>query len=307
MSKKIIIDCDIGVDDAIAIILAMNSPELEIIGITTTHGNTDIEQTTANALRFLDYFNSKIPVVQGSARPMIIEFYDAKTMHGTDGLGNTDMLPYSTRTAQQDAVEFICEKVRSGEVKTIVATAPLTNIAKCFQKYNKVMCGLDELIIMGGAIYEHGNTDRKSEFNFYADPHSAEYVLHQPVKKTLIPLDVTNKVPLTQEYINKMPVNRTTDLIKSIIQKYHHHYTNILKMKGISMHDPLAVAYAIDKTMFAAKYMDIKVECDGKYTRGTCVPEDRTGVHKKNAKPNVNVAIGINTDKFWDCFLNAVR
>jgi inosine-uridine nucleoside N-ribohydrolase len=305
--KRIILDCDPGVDDALAIIMALNSENLILEGITTVYGNSSVEQTTANVLKLMDYFGLNIPVAKGSDKPLKLERIDAKSVHGNDGLGDTNILSKSSsKKLYGDAIQFILEKVKSGEVKTIVATGPLTNIATAFQADKESMSLLDELVIMGGAIFQPGNIDRRSEFNFYADPHAADYVLQQPVKKILIPLDVTHQVILTPNHLRQMPDNKTTILVKAIVKKYQKYYIDFVGFDGNALHDPLAIGYSIDSSFVTTQYLDICVETEGKYTRGECVVEERSNINQDYVKPNVHVALKVSSDKFLEYFIKNV-
>jgi len=304
--KKILYDCDPGIDDALAIILAVNSGKLQIEGITAVHGNSSVEQTTKNALRLVEYLGKNIPVVRGAEGPLIHELVDysrAVRVHGKDRLGDSELLPKEPEGQPYlNAVDFIIEKVKSG-VKTIVATGALTNIALAFKKDPKTMGLLEEIIIMGGVINQPGNIDRLSEANFYVDPHAADYILQQPIKKILIPLNVTHQVIFTPEHRDSIPDTKTGKLVKSIIRTYQDFYMNVSNFPGNPLHDPLAMGYVIDSSFVKTKLMDLKVETDGKYTRGVCVPELRS---RAEANPNVHVAYEVDSKRFLDYFIKTM-
>lgn len=310
--KKIIFDCDPGVDDALAIILAIKSGKIHFDAITSVYGNSPVEQTTLNILRILDYFKDEIKynisVGKGEPKPLVyskIDLTRAKNVHGIDGLGDTDLLPKtSERGYEPDAVDLILQKIKSG-TKTIVATGALTNIAKAFQKNPETMSLLDEIIIMGGAIKEPGNIDRLSEFNFYSDPHSADYVLQQKVKKILVPLDVTHKAIFTPEMRDLIPDSRTGKLVKAVVKKYQDFYMSASKFSGNPLHDPLAMAYAINPSFLELTSMILNVETEGKYTRGTCVPELRSKAVDET-KINTYVALKVDSKRFLKYFLKTI-
>jgi len=304
--RKIIYDCDPGIDDALAIILALNSGELDIEGITTVHGNSSVEQTTKNAQRLLEYLGKDIPVARGAEKPLVydsVSFKRAVRVHGEDGLGDSELLSKEPLKKTYDyAVDFIIRKVKEG-VRTIVATGALTNIALAFQKEPETMNLLEEIIIMGGVINQPGNIDRLSEANFYVDPHAADYILQQSVKKILIPLNVTHQVIFTPENRNALSDTRTGKLVKSIVKKYQDFYMSAREFPGNPLHDPLAIGYAIDPLFFKTELMDVKVETEGRYTRGICVPELRK---KADLNPNVNVAVAVDSARFLDYFMKTV-
>ena len=174
-----------------------------------------------------------------------------------------------------------------------------------FQKDLETMSLLDEMIIMGGAIKEPGNIDRLSEYNFYSDPHSADYVLQQKVKKILIPLDVTHKAIFTPEMRDFIPDSKTGRLVKAVVKKYQDFYMNVSKFPGNPLHDPLAMAYAINPSFVKLTPMNLNVEIEGKYTRGTCVPELRSKAIDKT-KPNAYVAMEVDSKRFLKYFLKTI-
>ena len=298
--KRLIFDCDPGVDDALALVLALNSDRVEVAGMTTVSGNVSVDQTTRNACRLLDYFGVDIPVAKGAGRPLKVPPVHSERVHGEDGLGDTAVLPpgSSRRLEPEGAVDFIVRSVDSG-VRTIVATGPLTNIALAFQKNREVMNGVRELIMMGGAVHVPGNIDTMSEFNFYVDPDAADYVLQETtVPKVLVPLDVTHKVLLTPADVAGLSDTLSGRLIKSIIPKYHSGYIGN-GLPGGPLHDPLAMGFCIEEDFLDLRPMFVRVETTGAYTRGACIPEERPWVHRP---PNVRVALGVDSERFLDYF-----
>ena len=303
--RKTILDCDPGIDDALAIILALNSDKIDLYGITTVHGNSPLSQTTLNARRILDYLKSDAPVAMGSSRPLKAKqiSYEVENVHGKDGLGDSSLLPKTSRRPYgKNAVDFILEGIKSG-VRTLVATGPLTNIALAFQKDSETMKKLEELVIMGGAIHVSGNIDFLSEFNFYADPHAADYILQNAdVRKVLVPLDVTRQVILTPSIKRNISNSKTGKLAKSIVKKYQTSYVK-RGFKGNPLHDPLALGYAIENKFLKLTPMNLRVESEGKYTRGECVPEQRPWA---NVEPNVYVATEVRSKDFLRYFQKTI-
>jgi purine nucleosidase len=304
--RRIIFDCDPGVDDALAFILALKSKCVDISGMTTVSGNVPVDQTTLNACRVLDYFNANIPVARGASKPLRALPVYAKSIHGNDGLEDSPLLPRSStrKLESKNAIDFIIQLVESG-VRTIVATGPLTNIALAFQKNNKIMNTLEELIIMGGAIRIPGNIDSLSEFNFYVDPDAADYVLQKTeVPKVLVPLDVTHRVILTPADLADIGnTSSTGKLLKSIIPKFQKAYIDT-GFAGCPLHDPLAMSFCIDPTFLKFRPLYVRVETSGSYTRGVCVPEERPWIHKQ---PNVSLASEVDSDRFLEYFKGIVR
>jgi inosine-uridine nucleoside N-ribohydrolase len=298
--KRIILDCDPGIDDALALLLAFKSGRVILAGVTTVSGNVSVEQTTKNACRLLDYAGADVPVAKGAARPLRVPPLHGERVHGKDGLGDSPLLPPSSqrRLEREDAAGFILDCVRSG-VETIVATGPLTNIALSFQRDEKTMGGVKELIIMGGAVRVAGNVDSISEFNFYADPDAADYVLQRTgVRKVLVPLDVTHQVIMTPARLSRIGDSPTGRLAKSILRTYVRRYRGE-GLPGSPLHDPLAIGYCLDETFLRLRPMFLRVETTGTYTRGACVPEERVLAHRR---PNVSVALGVDSERFLDYF-----
>ena len=298
-SRRIIFDCDPGVDDALALIVALNSGLVEMAGITTVSGNVSVSKTTRNACRLLDYLGLEVPVARGAERPLKVKPRHA-TVHGTDGLGDSLLLPVgsSRKIEREGATDFIVRAVRSG-VRTIVATGPLTNIALAFQRDRKAMKGVEELIMMGGAVRVPGNVDSLSEFNFHSDPDAADYVLQSAaVPKVLVPLDVTHKVLLTPADLAEIGDSRSGRLVRSIVGRYQKGYADS-GLAGSPLHDPLAMGFCIDPTFLRLRPMYLRVETTGTYTRGACVTEGRPWM---NIKPNVRVAVGVDSRRFLEYF-----
>lgn len=291
-----LIDCDPGVDDALAIALGANSGKLDIRGISTVHGNMGIDQVTINALKVVEYLNLEIPVARGLARPLRVERVAASDFHGKDGLGNSG-LPVPTRRAEEDAVEFIARGIRDEGVRTVVATGPLTNIAEAFRKHCKVMESLDELVMMGGSVCRPGNITRYAEFNFYADPHAAKYVLEQKVEKTLVPLNVTERVIFTPQQLASLGESRTARLAKRIVPVYQQYCMKHEGFPGNPLHDPLAVGYAIDNTFLKTRKLGLAVRTGIPHHRGECAVE---------GEPNVNVALEVDSERFLNYFIDVI-
>ncbi|MGA2664833.1 MAG: nucleoside hydrolase [Nitrososphaerales archaeon] len=302
--KRIVLDCDPGVDDALAIVLALNSGKVDLRGITTVSGNVGVDQTTLNARRLLDYLGADVPVSRGAGRPLRVPPFHAKSVHGRDGLGDSPLLsPASSRGIEPEgAAEFIVRSVESG-VRTIVATGPLTNVARAFQRGGTTMDAVEQLVIMGGAVHVPGNVDSLSEFNFYADPDAADYVLQRTgVPKVLVPLDVTHRVVLTSAGLEGISDSRAGRLVKSVFGRFRQEYARE-GFKGGPLHDPLAMGYCIDETFLDLRPTMVRVETTGAYTRGACVPEERPWV---DAKANVSVALGVDSERFLEYFEEVV-
>jgi purine nucleosidase/pyrimidine-specific ribonucleoside hydrolase len=301
---NIIIDTDTGVDDALAIILALKSPELNVCAITTVAGNVEVDKCTTNVFRILDFLKpSSVPIVaQGSKKPLKHSLFTAPEVHGTDGLGNVTTPIKKIKTP--DAVDTILSLSRKfGNELTIVAIGPLTNLARCLRKDAKTFKRIKCIVSMGGAIKVPGNTGLAAEFNYYVDPLAAHLVLNSGISVTVVPLDVTEQVRCTHSQFENFSRKTGSELGKWIVQftdfymKYHLHTENFY---GGYLHDPIALASVIDPTIFTTRKIHLDVEYSGMSTRGMIVADFRKPVN--TGKPFVKLAVGINKKQFLKLF-----
>ena len=312
--KKVILDVDAGVDDALAIILALRSPELEVLAITTVSGNVHVDLCTKNVLRVLALLEDKeLPVVaRGEETPLAKEPYSAESVHGDDGLGDLGDDYYPSldwgQVSPKPAIEFLLEMVASkpGEI-SIVATGPLTNIAKAIQMNPTAMAQAKAIIVMGGAVEVPGNIDPLdvAEFNVYVDPDALEVVLGFSVPVTLVPLDVTHKVPLMREVARQRlagsskPVSR---FVFDCTQKYMDSNLKESSMDGAYLHDPLTVGVAIDPSLVRTEPRRIYMETKEGLTRGMTVP-----YKDSSEEANCLVAMSVRAENFLEMFLGRIE
>ncbi|MGL5642581.1 MAG: nucleoside hydrolase [Paraclostridium sp.] len=265
--RKVIIDCDPGIDDSLALLLAINSPELEILGITTCSGNVPAKLGAENALYTLHRFSKKhIEVYVGEENPLKRELVTAQDTHGEDGVGENFYEKVPNKDIKYGGVDFIIETLKNNKDVSIIALGPLTNIAKALMKDKEAFNNLDEFISMGGAFRIHGNCSPVAEFNYWVDPHAADYVYKNlPKKIHMVGLDVTRKIVLTPnliEFINRLD----EDLAKYITQitrfyiDFHWNQEGII---GCVINDPLAVAYFIDRSLCSGFESYVEIVEDG--------------------------------------------
>jgi purine nucleosidase len=302
-ARPVILDVDTGVDDALAIILAIRSHELDLQGILTVSGNVHLSQTTANTLTVLDALDApSVPVVAGAAAPLARPGITASDVHGGDGLGGVaGRFPASRRPVTRDAVGFLLEAIHRlpGEL-TLIATGPLTNIALAIEKDAHAMRQLQALIVMGGAVRVPGNVGPVSEFNFAVDPEAAAIVLGAGLPLTLVPLDVTERVLLTRRLLDA--VNPSGDVlafvrvITAATMAFHRARGD---EEGIFLHDPLAVGVTLDPSLVRQEPMALAVETRGDLTAGMVVADLRRG-HRSN--PTANVCVEVKTEHFLNLF-----
>jgi len=306
--RKVILDMDPGIDDALAIILALRSLEIKVLGITTVAGNAPVEMCTNNTLRMLEYLKvTGIPVIEGMEKPLRQSFAGALSYHGADGLGEID-LPLPKLHKQPVKIwDFISESVcnNPGEI-TLVATGPLTNIATVLQRVPSLATSLSQIVIMGGAYgltkYGKGNRTPFAEFNIWQDPEAARIVFNSEASIFVIGLDISNnpEASLTknhlaqiQKYIN--PYSRlSAKLIKYILN--HHTYCEL--------HDPLALAVVLDISLFDFISAPIAVSTGNGFDRGATniVPEPQ----EKSLLPK-QIAWAIDGERFIELFLSRIR
>ncbi|MGL5756551.1 MAG: nucleoside hydrolase [Paraclostridium sp.] len=265
--RKVIIDCDPGIDDSLALLLAINSPELEILGITTCSGNVPAKLGAENALYTIHRFSKKhIEVYVGEENPLKRELVTAQDTHGEDGVGENFYEKVPNKNIKYGGVDFIIETLKNNKDVSIIALGPLTNISKALMKDKEAFNNLDEFISMGGAFRIHGNCSPVSEFNYWVDPHAADYVYKNlPKKIHMVGLDVTRKIVLTPnliEFINRLDED-LAKYITEITRFYIDFHWNQEGIIGCVINDPLAVAYFIDRSLCSGFESYVEVVEDG--------------------------------------------
>lgn len=307
MTQRIIIDTDPGVDDALAILLALASPEIQLEALTTTQGNVTQEKATRNALSILELASaSHIPVASGSILPLVQPLRASAVIHGESGIGNSVLPEPKARPVETHAVDYLIERVlREPHQISIFPIGPLTNIAMAIRKEPRFAEAVKELVIMGGAILEHGNITPVAEFNIYVDPHAAHIVFHSGIPIKLIPLDATHKCLLKQEHVDRLmkidsPISR---FIRDAMEVYLDASFK-LGHEGSVLHDPLTLATIIVPELLTCKeyYVDVDI------TGGVCMGKtfaDVTDVLKKPA--NMMVVMDVHGADFVELFLQRVE
>jgi purine nucleosidase len=304
-SRKVIIDCDPGVDDAMALILAMNYPGFEILGITTVFGNAYVDQTTKNALTIVELSKRIIPVYKGADKPLHKPL-DAPPdfIHGKDGLGNTNQPAPKITFQPKPAAQFIVDiaKTYPGEV-TIIAVGRLTNLAEAIKIDPNVTKNIKEVVLMGGDLHVPGNVNPVAEANVEGDPDAADIVFTAPWKVTMIGLDVTTRVKLNDDILLRIK-NKNKQFgpfLFAITRFYLNFYKTYNHLTGgFYVHDPSAVMYLIDSTLFKLTKGPIRVVTNGIAIGETIMPayDYQLQLAPWKDKPFVNAAISVDTDKF---------
>jgi len=307
MRRRVILDVDTGVDDALAIMLAVRSPELEVLGITTVSGNVPVAQCTANTLLTLEALEApNVPVVSGAAVPLAKEAFSAAEVHGTDGLGNvTARYPTPLRRATAGAVEFLLEMIRRfPEELTLVATGPLTNVAIAIQRDREAMRGVHGITVMGGAIRVPGNVGPTTEFNFAVDPEAAATVLGAGLPIRLVPLDVTERVVLSRAAVESAKgIGKLQAFIRDMTAATMAFHREHEGFDGMFLHDPLAVGVVADPSLVRAQSMAVAVERRGELTSGMAVADLR---RRSRATPTASVCVEVEAARFLHTFTQRV-
>lgn len=305
IKKKVIIDCDPGIDDSLAIMLALKSEELEVVGITITSGNVHAKKGAENALKILKELNRlDIPVYIGSCDPLERELITAEDTHGSDGLGESFLPKVEGISYKERAIDFILETLKEDDI-TIIALGPLTNIAVALEKNRDLMRNMKELVLMGGAFNSFGNCSQVAEFNFWVDPHAAEKVFRDLKKKiTMVGLDVTRQCVLTPNYIEmiKQFNEPLGELIVKITRFYVDFHWEQERTLGCVINDPLAVAYFINPELCSGKEYYVDIVTEGKAIGMSLV--DEGNFYKE--KPNCLVLTEVNSKAFMEMFLTRI-
>ncbi|GGO65363.1 ribosylpyrimidine nucleosidase [Nonomuraea cavernae] len=296
---KVLIDCDPGIDDALALALVAGSPSLDLVGVTTVAGNVDLERTTANALALREFLDlGDVPVAAGSAGALLRRDVRAAHVHGRSGLGDAE-LPAPARPASPvHAVDLIIETLWAapGEI-TLLAIGPLTNIALAVRREPRVVEWARDFVIMGGT-YTRGNHNPAAEFNMVADPEAASIVFDAGWTVTMLGLDVTLTALVTTAVLDRM-----SDLgrLSALLLPATTSYGMVTAEGGPAIHDACAVAYVLDPSLFTRVPAVVNVETAGRYTSGMTV----TDFAPRDRRPNALVATSLDVPRFWDLVLGA--
>jgi inosine-uridine nucleoside N-ribohydrolase len=294
VSTPIILDCDPGHDDAIALLLALASPELELLGVTTVAGNQTVEKTTANAIRVLELVGSDVPVAAGAGRPLVREPYVAAYVHGETGLDGPDLPPARRKPVDEHAVEFLAERLDGA---TLVATGPLTNVALLLAREQ---ASPKRIVLMGGAIAE-GNVTPAAEFNIWADPEAAARVFSSGIDVTMVGLDVTHQALLTDKHAARLRENgRVGSVVADLLDFYGVFHKQVYDFEGSPIHDAVAVAQVIRPDLFELRGLNVEIDRESELCRGRTVVD----VWKRSGRePNARVAVGLDAGRFIELLL----
>lgn len=302
----VIMDCDPGHDDAIAMILACASDKLDVRAITTVGGNQTVAKTTNNALRMLTFMNKQIPVAKGADRPMRRELEIAPEVHGDSGLDGP-VIPEATQKALDiNAYELMAKVVEESEEKvTLVPTGPLTNIAIFLLSYPHLKSKIERISLMGGSAIG-GNWTAAAEFNILVDPEAADIVFRSGIPITMSGLDVTHKAQVYPEDIEKIRSQggKVAILVAELLEYFIKFHKEICGWDFAPLHDPCAIAWLINPDMFKSKKLNVQIDIDGEHTTGCTVTDF---LNRFELEPNTDVLLDVDRHQFIDMIVEAVN
>jgi inosine-uridine nucleoside N-ribohydrolase len=296
MATRILIDCDPGHDDAIAILLALASPEVELVGVTTVSGNQTLEKTTPNAIRVLELAGrADVPVAAGADRPLVRERFVAAYVHGETGLDGPKLEPPRAEPVAQHAADFLAERVTG---TTLVPTGPLTNVALMIALHPEARP--DRIVLMGGAIAE-GNVTPAAEFNIWADPEAARRVFESGIEVTMIGLDVTHKALMTRQHAETLRGSgKAGRFVAELYDFFSRFHSRTYGSEDSPIHDAVAVAHVLREALVETKHVHVDVDCSWELGRGRTYVDlwGRTG-----KEPNTHVGVDVDSAAFFDLLL----
>lgn len=279
MPRKIIIDTDPGQDDAVAILLALASPEdFDVLGVVAVAGNVGLHHNATNARKIVELAGRpEVPVYAGCARPMRRTLVTAEHVHGDTGLNGPDLPAPKIELQPQHGVDYIIDTLMNAEPKTITlcTLGPLTNIGMALVKEPKIAERVAEIVMMGGAYFEVGNITPAAEFNIYVDPEAADIVFRSGIKITVLPLDVTHQIQSTPARLNAIKAlgNRSGQAVYDMLTFSEGFDLKKYGWEGAPLHDPTVIAYLIDPTLFEGRECNVTIETASELTVGMTVTD----------------------------------
>jgi inosine-uridine nucleoside N-ribohydrolase len=305
--RRVVLDCDPGHDDAMAILLAAASPAIELEAITTVAGNQTLEKVTLNARRVCSVAGIvDVPVAAGRDRPLRRSPIVAGEIHGASGLDGVDWAEPTVPLDPRDGVDLIIERAmaRMDRALTIVAIGPLTNVAAAIEREPRVAARLERISIMGGAI-GLGNWTPSAEFNIHADPEAAAIVLRAGVEVTLVPLEVTHRALATEAVLDRIAALGTpvAEMSVALMRYFADTYERVFGFPDPAVHDPCAVAAVIDPAIVETRHVNVQVDTTEGISAGrtACDLYGTTGL-----APNADVGVDLAADAFWDLLITAI-
>ncbi len=299
---RILLDCDPGHDDAIALLLALASPELELLGVTTVAGNQTLEKTTANAIRVLEFAGrAEIPVAAGADRPLVREQFVAAYVHGETGLDGPELPLPQAVALERHAVDFLADKIREADgAVTLVPTGPLTNVALLLALHPDARP--ERIVLMGGAIAE-GNVTPAAEFNIWCDPEAAARVFRSGIDVTMVGLDVTHRALFTSAHIGRL-AGRVGGMVTELLRFYDRFHREVYNFDGSPIHDAVAVAHVMRPDLVETKHLNVEIDVESELCRGRTVVDLW---RRTEREPNSHVGVDIDADGFLELLIERIN
>lgn len=303
--KKIIIDCDPGHDDAVALLLAFCSSKIKLLGISVSSGNQTIEKTSRNALNICRYFDINVPIAVGCSRPLVTEPVICEEVHGESGLDGFDFPKYEGKFDSRNGASLIVDLLSKNEDVTVVTTGPMTNLALALRIKPEIVHHIKEIIFMGGSV-DNGNVSPAAEFNILVDAEAAYIALHSGVPIKMIGLNVTRKVLVTDEIINKAFAigNKKSIFFAQLMRVFLDNQKKTFHITGAPLHDPVTIASLIDSSLVSFRNMNVEIDISHGTSHGRTNCDVFDYLH---AQKNCLVGIDIDVKKFWNIIFNCLR
>jgi inosine-uridine nucleoside N-ribohydrolase len=306
MPIPVILDCDPGHDDAIAILLAIASPEVELLGITTVGGNSTLDKTTVNALRVLEAIGrTDIPVAAGADRPLVRTLHVAEHVHGASGMDGPVLPDPVTRPVAGHGADVMAEWIRTaGEPVTLIPTGPLTNIALLLERHPDVAGSVSRIVLMGGSI-ALGNITPAAEFNIWVDPEAAAAVFASGLDVTMIGLDVTHKSLLSEADADQLRSGgRVGIFVAELLDFFRSRYERVFGTPIAPIHDAAAVAHVIDPTLITTEHLNVEIEVSSELTLGRTVVDL---LRVTDRPPNAHVGVEVDGARFARMLVERIK
>jgi len=306
MTRKVILDCDPGIDDAVALAVALFDPRLEVVAVTAAAGSVSAEQASRNVQAIIEQLDPpRFPRLGTASPPEESASTNSLHVHGEDGLGNTG-IAVSRLQHRHPSEKVICDAVRAAPHRvTLVCLGPLTNIARAFQRDPDLPSLVDRIVMTGGTVAGIGDVTAAAEFNMYYDANSARLVFQSPVTKTLIPLDVSRSLKITLDLLDKLPAESTRVgvFLRRILPFYFRAYHQRLGQESVFLHGVVSLASVLSLDLFEFAEMAGDVETRGDLTLGSTIFDRRTNPHWR---ANMDVAVGMQSDKVHEMLVKVL-
>ena len=302
--QKIILDCDPGHDDAIAILLAIASPEIDLLGITVAAGNQTIEKTSQNALNVARFLGSNVPIAIGCALPIVRDRIICSEVHGESGLDGYDFPEYIKDFDKRHACQLMIDLIMANDDVTVVTCGPMTNLAMAMRLEPRIISRIKKIILMGGSI-DHGNTSPAAEFNIMCDAEAAHIVFTSGVDIYMCGLNVTRKVLVYDSIIRRIEKinNPVSDMFVQLMEVFNKNQRETFGLEAGPLHDPVTIVSLLDESVVKFEKMNVTIDINHgpSYGRTNCDVFDY--LHQPK---NAYVAMDIDVDKYWNIIETAI-